>query len=515
MVGEKAIDFSSSDLYNGERKMERILPFIAHERKKKRKRVIDLKKKTLMAIVATALFCVMLTACTPAATQTPAPTPTPTGSIPEINAGDYTFALPDAGAYDFGGRTFTIYSYHGQPFEQRTDFIRRYAQNAQIEQRFNCTIKYDLDLARGQNDALAGHPTIDFAYLMNHQLAAWVVGGIAEPLTPYADEIKFDDARWDKQVTEMATINGKVYAVAKQVEELWKYHYTVAMFMNKTLLQNCGISTQEIYAKQQNKEWTWAAFRDTAQTITRDFNHDDVPDIWGTVLGGLNMASGLMGSANTNVYVKTDKGYTFDYDNKVIDVLNFMAELYRVGAARGTESITGISSNVDSSDWLAGSIGFYPAMFASTWISFQSSMADEYGVLCMPMPDGETDYHVVDGMYASNVMFAQANKDEARKIAKFMYVYNTSLYENAEDEQEMYWLEAENRINDEGSRYFLEKCFDRANYVTLVNNAAFTNNGISLNFEEVIGGSKTAAELLQEQKPVLATLVEQMFDGVS
>ena len=165
-------------------------------------------KKAMVIIMALMLAIVCLAGCTKK-------DPDASASKPPVNITDYTFPdLPASGTYDFGGETITVESYHGQEFEQRGDFMRRYTQDLQIEDRFNVKIAYSTDFTKHMNDAIAGDPTADIGYIPIYTLPQYVKSGALEPLQDYSEQLKLEtNDRYDKTTTEWGTVNGNIYAL--------------------------------------------------------------------------------------------------------------------------------------------------------------------------------------------------------------------------------------------------------------------------------------------------------------
>ena len=437
-------------------------------------------------------------------------------------AGDYEYSFPDlpaSGTYDFGNRVMTVMSYHGQEFEQREDFYRRFDQDKQISDRFNVQIAHSTNLIKHENDALSGNPSAQIAYLMNHQLAYWIKDGIVEPLNDYTAELKLDtNPRWDDKVNAWCNINGVQYAVGAKPEELWKYHYVNTLFMNKELLKSSGVDPEEIYAMQENKEWTWEKFKGIAKQLAKDTNEDGIIDVYAVAVNDALIES-LMVSNGTNFIKGDGDSFTFDMDNKAVDVLNYIKGLVNDGSARNTEINSGYNNDMNAADFRAGKLAFHVDCFQRTWIEGTLGLMDmlgSYGVVSLPMAPDQNDYYYTDASYAVTAMFKQSDKDEARMIADFMYIYNTSLYENSSDEEKSYWSEAQMRISDEGSRYFLERIYEQDNVVRTNNNMfvyAGIGNGLPFTFDEVFADSLTPAQFNERYGEILKTFVENFYSG--
>ena len=465
-------------------------------------------KKAMVIIVAMMLAMVCLSGCTNTNDN-------PNESKPPVTITDYTFPdLPAKGAYDFGGQTMTVVSYHGQAFEQRGDFMRRYTQDLQIEDRFNVKIAYSTDFDKHLADAIAGAPSADVGYIPIYTMPQYVKSGGLEPLQDYSEQLKLEtNDRYDKQTTEWGTVNGNIYALGVKAEELWLYHDAYPMFMNIDLLEERGIKAEEIYAAQENKTWTWDMFKEKAKQVTQDLNGDGVPEIYGTTVGGAEVLEAFMVSNGTNYVVHKDGKFVFDVDSKGITTMNYIRDLVADGAARTTEANGGYPYTQDQADFVSGKIGFQPIVFQRTWAEGGlKDMTYKYGVLTIPMGPDVEDYYILDKCNPSYSMYAQPNKEHAKEIAEFMYLYTTSLYESEEDENTAFWDEANNRIFDEGSAYFLERVFEQTNVVR-VNNYMFTVSGLGLifNIDAVVGGTKTAQQVVEEVTAPCQDFIDKLF----
>lgn len=467
------------------------------------------KGKLFLVSVAFVLALVfVLSGCTPGV----APTAAPTSNIPAIDPDQYEFpTLPEAGTYDFGGETFIVSSYHAQ-YEQREEFLRTYALVDEIMSRYNCTIEWIYPTRQAEIDAsaLTGHPIADMSNaLMCHQFAPMIGSGIITPLDPYAEQIKFDDERWEPLTKPMFSINGSLYALSPRIQELYKFTGITPMFANKTLLEYAGVDIEDLYKKQENKEWTWEVFADAAGKVTRDINRDDIPDIYGCQATGTDWYTAFFVSAGTNI-IKTDENgkMHFSYDQKVIDVLDFFKDLITSNASRPSVALGGMSDDATAS-FINGTLGFQVEQFQRTWqAGFLDSMTDEYGVLCVPLAPGQSDYYFNDKMYHGNIMYTNSDKEHLAKVADLFYLYGTNKFENAETEAECYWLEGENRIFDEGSRYFLERVYERQN-VVVTRNVELWQNGFAFYPDAVLGGFETAKQYLDEVAPVMQSFLDE------
>ena len=285
------------------------------------------------------------------------------------------------------------------------------------------------------------------------------------------------------------------------------------MFMNIDLLEERGIKADEIYAAQENKTWTWEMFKDTAKKVTHDMNGDGVPDIYGTTVGGSDVLDAFMVSNGTNYIKQKDGKSVFEVDSNGLTVMNYLRDLVTDGAARTTEVNGGYSPTQDIADFVAGKIGFQTMVFQRTWVEGGlRDMKYKYGVVTIPMGPDVEDYYITDKCYPSYSMYAQPNKENAKKIAEFMYIYTTSLYESEEDENQAFWDEANNRIFDEGSEYFLERVYEQTNVVR-INNNMFTHWGLGglFNIEPVIGGVKTAQQVVEEVTAPCQDFIDKLF----
>ncbi|MBS7263068.1 MAG: extracellular solute-binding protein [Eubacteriales bacterium] len=470
-------------------------------------------KKRIILLVSLLLSMLFLVSCQPAAT-TPTPTAAPTKTAQAYNPDDYTFDLPEAGAYDFGGKKFVISSYHAM-YEQREDFARTYALVDEIQSRYNCTIAWVYPSRQAEIDAsaLVGNPIADIGNnIMCHQIVPMASAGIFSDLNKYEDKIKFNDPRWETSMNYLWNINGVQWGLTRKIQELHKYASIDAMYANKAVFEARNIDINELYAAQARKEWTWAKFAETAQKITADLNHDDIPDVYGCQAAGNEWITSFLVSAGTNI-IKTDEGgkMYFTYDQGVLDTLTFLANLVRSGASRFVLDPNGIMYSDPTSDFMSGTLGFHVEVFQRTWAIFAHSMSDPYGVLCIPLADGQSEYYFNDTIYDGITIYYHSDKEFESDVADLFYLFGTCLYSSPEDEAECYWLEAENRIYDEGSRYLLDRVFEHTNVVATRNNELIAN-GLQFDIIDVLSGTKTPQEYLSEIAPLSQSMIDSYYD---
>lgn len=169
---------------------------------------------------------------------------------------------------------------------------------------------------------------------------------------------------------------------------------TWATFYNKRILKELGYNDNYLYDLVDAKKWNYSICRELAKKAMKDLDGKSgmsSDDQWGFLFVDHSMMTSHAIINNGGALIKYDKDGYLQYnmnDAKVISAINLMYDIYRND---GTTD-HGIENYLDriSSFAKGHSLFLFSNLHHSGRISAQ--MADEFGVLPIPMVDGSGNY---------------------------------------------------------------------------------------------------------------------------
>ncbi len=261
-----------------------------------------------------------------------------------------------------------------------------------IQKVYNCNIQVSgiVDYNEVWASIASGSPGFDiFDGGGPHFIATYMKGKMLQPLDGLG--IDFNDAKYDKLVTDALTFGGKHYGLQRLLQGQEKIGTQWVMLYNKKLLKNSGIN-DDLYAIQKNGNWTWDKFEEYAIKITKDTNNDGKPDIWGIADNQFQLYSALVLSNNDDWISYINGEYKFTAGNaNAMQALTFYQKL------SVTDKILKVTNDsetfTDIKDFRNGKIGFIVDFVNRLWTpSYYQGMSDDYGILYMPKGPKATDY---------------------------------------------------------------------------------------------------------------------------
>lgn len=186
------------------------------------------------------------------------------------------------------------------------------------------------------------------------------------------------------------------------------------VYFNKRLLEEIGMTADELYDLQKNKQWTWDKMEEIMAKVQRDIDGDGVYDVF-----GCNCNNG--GLVNCAIYSNNGAVVNKDADGKYRYALE---DANTVQAMEWADKIFNTYWETPDPEWDTYKESFingkYLFMFEEAWAgqanSFVPTMTDEWGFLCFPIGPAANDYV----MKASNnpvVIPSCYDADRAWKIA--------------------------------------------------------------------------------------------------
>lgn len=343
--------------------------------------------------------------------------------------------------YDFGGMEVTIYDWWSNPdapaaSKQQEDQM---AFRAWLEQTYNfkCVQK---DLAGWTN-----HPeevanfcitggTDNAVFLIDYRSA---LSGLQQGF--WADlsktNIDWSKAKWDQGLVNKLRNGDSFYTFG-----YGKPEPRTGVFFNKRLLQENGIDPESLYDMQKAGTWTWAAFQDLCEKLTKDTDNDGIIDQY-----AMASKNDLFGP----IAVDTNGGAIISYiDGKFVNTSNSDNAMEAWNWVREMFQKYQRPQGADE-QW-----DYYFSCFQNGEVAFIvedeynaqpngkfSTMKDDYGFVCFPMgPRGNGKYCSLN---SSNMWVIPSFYDDAtlNKIAKIVDFYTEDVpeYDDPEAWKEGYW----------------------------------------------------------------------------
>lgn len=213
-------------------------------------------------------------------TQNPDGTQGGDGDVVNTNDGDKTGPTGEKvtpiklGNIDLGGRTIVVYDHNrkstGLINDKTTEMGKALQERiAAIEKKYNCKWQWGTDSYETMTASIAANtPNVDIMDIGGaHQFPGFYTANFLTPMETFPDSISLADSRYLAQTTNGTAVNGLHYAVYYKPQGIDAIGDTFALYLNKTLLQKAGVNVDDLYAKQNNNQWTWAAFEEVCAKI--------------------------------------------------------------------------------------------------------------------------------------------------------------------------------------------------------------------------------------------------------
>ncbi|MCR5460310.1 MAG: extracellular solute-binding protein [Acetatifactor sp.] len=271
------------------------------------------------------LYALALVACMVSMTTTPAQA---AGKAPATQPQPTRFTAPevlkdaDGHVYDLGGMEIIVRDWWSSDYED-PDYIKSEYELARdeyldwIQETYNFTIK-QVGISEWSNVPqdfvdYASAPADDNNYvfvLRNDQLLTNAMqAGLCVDLSKLSC-LDFSRQKFQTNLThQVYTFGDAVYAMYAGGSEP-----RGGVYFNKRLLQEAGVDPDSIYDMQLNGTWTWDAFEELCQKVTRDTDNDGVIDVY-----ACNSNTGVM--IEQAVYSNGGNFITKDADGKFVNAL--------------------------------------------------------------------------------------------------------------------------------------------------------------------------------------------------
>ena len=278
------------------------------------------------------------------------------------------------------------------PKNAMEQLVNRYRED--MMETYNYTIR-TMKVADGENMAETyitsvqeGKPVAQVFELDYKTLAKPMKLGLLYDLATL-EELDFTNYFWNDSVREGMTRGDSIYGMRPARMEpgggiLW----------NKRLFEEAGIDPDLPYDLQAGGDWTWSAFEELCERLTRDTDDDGKTDVYATCSDGADTLQCLVSSTGKDFLAVDEDGTVYNNckDEDVLNAMEFAAELYKKGYEMPAEEET---------DWYISAFqeGKAAMQFGEEALCKpdapygENCMADAVGFVLPPKPDGQENYH--------------------------------------------------------------------------------------------------------------------------
>ena len=327
---------------------------------------------------------------------------------------------------DFGGATIEILDYWSgdvgsdarkdDPTEEEAAL---YAYRDWLDKTYNCHIvakqggDWGSQITEFTNFVSAPDGSLRLYILEPGSVATPIKAGYCKAWNDFVD---LSAEKWNKQDMAFTTKQGLTYGLYAGEAEPRQ-----CLYFNKKVLADAGIDYEEIYDMQEAGTWTWDAFVELLQKLTRDTDGDGINDVYGLVGDSSDFYIMSVFSNGGAFFTVDEEGKlkpTMDSD-VAMEGLNWGKEVWATYSAPAGE---GANWDWYKNAWKQGYCGFY---MYQTYGGFNDNsemadMADPWGCVAFPIgPKGDTYKHVV-----SDNITLMPNVYDDETAAKLAFIYD-------------------------------------------------------------------------------------------
>lgn len=333
----------------------------------------------------------------------------------------------------------------------------------------------------------------------------WQVAPIANGLVydlATLDSLDFSESKWIKNVTDATKQGDAVYGM-----NAGKPEPKLGVFWNKRLFQDAGLDPDHLYNLQASGEWTWEAFEEVCNTLTRDTNNDGITDQYATVSFSVDLFRGAIAS-NDARYVGKDadgKFYNGMTDPNFLEAIQWAVGLID----KGYEMPAPPDSNWD---WFGPAFtdGKVAIRVAEEYNSggALASMEDDFGFVLFPKGPKSGNKHAVYFSDNVGVIPSCYDKETAEKIAFAYNLWTDPVpgYEDTEAWKDSYYPKfRDERAVDETLAMMFDEAVENNDYSPYI-------GGLDLGptfIWNVYGRDATPAQKVEESQGAVQSLIDE------
>lgn len=272
------------------------------------------------------------------------------------------------------------------------------------------------------NSVMANDNEYDLAGVLTYNIPELIRGGALADLME-VPHIDFDKPWWTSALTDMATINGKLYMASGDISlELTERIY--CMLFDKGLAESLGCG--DIYSLVRDGKWTFDKMSEFAAGAYKDLDGDSKvgkTDGFGLVINDWNHMSGFDASLDIKYgYQDDDKRWHVSFGGEdsvdkilaIVDILkNNKGVLYNSNSDADPSTVAG-NHDVYRASFKNGNILFITSEFDQIKTVYRD-MERPFGVIPYPKWDEDQDGYrtIARNIYSSFVIPKTCEKTEA------------------------------------------------------------------------------------------------------
>ncbi|NLK21032.1 MAG: extracellular solute-binding protein [Epulopiscium sp.] len=334
---------------------------------------------------------------------------------------------------DLGGREIIIGNWWEpeNPAEPQNQYEEdQLAYREEIQKKYNFKIKTVNIGGWGEiqelfmTSVMAGDPAADVFVLDTSFVAQPLAAGLFYPVSDLG-EFDFTNDKWNKQVVDSMTYNGKVYGFSpsKRLEP------RTGVFFNKRLFEEAGLSPELPYELQKNGEWTWDKFKELSKTLTRDKDNDGVMDTYALASFSKDFFTAVAFANDAKYIGKDDSGlfYNATGEPNFLEAMQWARSLYDEGYTM---------PQPEDSEW-----NWFEAAFHDGQVAMRvaeeyvkgslGDMEDDWGFVLFPAgPKGK-----MTTVFRENILVIPSSAKNPEEIAFAFNLWNEPIpgYDDSED----------------------------------------------------------------------------------
>ena len=249
--------------------------------------------------------------------------------------------------------------------------------------------------------------------------------------------LDFTEERWNDSVRTLMTRGNRIYGMSPEANSPGG-----GLIWNKRLFEEAGLDPHLPYDMQVTGEWTWDAFMDICDILTRDIDGDGATDVYALTGDSAEIVRCLVASTGEDFFTKDEYGNLYNNmsSDAVLRAMEYATELYEAGYVMPQPEESNWDYYVDAFQNGKAAMTFSEEYRCEPNQAYGDYMEDEVGYVLPPKPEYGAPYHsyVNNSVYVIPVCY---DAETATRIAFAFNVYTmaTPGYDDPRDWLEQYY----------------------------------------------------------------------------